>query len=162
MLGSKWSGPSGEPLENLSGILPQGLGLAGPTLLIPDLSSTRSPAQGESENPQMETWLCGPLWGTQQGCFCPCGPWGGEATRTTTSDPDSPCNGGRAAPSGLPGVWLSITHEEIPSTRTPRGLLSLSSQEQAEWMQRALVWSALLGTVEAGFPSRAMVWLQFH
>ena len=30
---------------------PQGLGLAGPTLLIPDLSSTRSPAQETPEDP---------------------------------------------------------------------------------------------------------------
>lgn len=44
---------------------PQGLGLAGPTLLTPDLSGTRFPAQGRHpRTPQMVTYLCGPLSGT--------------------------------------------------------------------------------------------------
>lgn len=66
---------------------------------------------------------------------------------------------GGLPPCGLPGVWLSITHEEIPSTRTPRGLFLCLPRSR--WSGCKELLFGLLPWEQWGLVSQAGLWFGF-
>lgn len=121
MLGSKQRFSYGEPLENLPRI-------HGPNTWFDwthpsDLRSLwhQSLSSRGTSEPQDGNM---PLW-TPFHLHRPLGRGAMGASAPDPDSPSSPAAKGGLRPGGLSGVWLSITHEEIPNTRTPQGLCFL-------------------------------------